>query len=207
MSKILEINLPALTGSYKLIMPISVHCHTACNLVIWKPVALKHGETDWISIRIIMAKLMDRLADLLHDYQLFAPLVALVELEETSESWSQLTGDQDWHRGRFVIQSVKEDIKEVKERWLGPLRSVDYSPRRVTPDKFTLLLKEAVDAAKPPKGASTQLFSRYADNLVTSVENGNSAELSAAWQSELLSDINSLLGELVLEEIDNAGYF
>ncbi len=207
MSKILDVDLSVPTGAYKLITPISVHCHTACNLVVWKPVDLKHDEKDWGTIRIIMAKFMDRFADLLHDYQLHAPFVALIELKETSESWSHLTGDQDWHRGRFVVQSVERDIEEAKERWLGPLRSVDYSPHRVTPEEFTRLLKEAVHTAKPPKGADAQLFSRYADNLLTSVENSNPAELSAAWRSELLSDINSLLGESVLEGIGDAGYF
>lgn len=207
MSKILDVDLSGLIVADEKIVPIAVHCHTACNLVIWKPGALQYDETEWENIRIIMAKLMDRLADLLHDYQLFAPLVALVESKGTSGSWSRLTGDQDWHRGRFVIQSVEGNIKEAKERWLGPLMSMDYSPRRVTPEEFTRLLKEAVNTAKPPKGANAQLFSRYADNLVASVENGDSAELSSAWQAELLSDINSLLGKPLLEEIDDARYF
>ncbi|MEW8535829.1 MAG: hypothetical protein AB2565_12910 [Candidatus Thiodiazotropha endolucinida] len=207
MNKLLDVELSVPTETSKLIVPISVHCHTACNLVVWKPVDSETDERDWGAIRIIMAKLMDRLVDLLHDYQLFSPLVALIELQETSESWSHLTGDQDWHRGRFIVQSVKTDIEEAKERWLGPLKSVDYSPRRVTSVEFTRLLKEAVHSAKPPKGADATLFSRYADNLMISVESDKSDEFGIAWRSELISDINSLLGEQVLEGVNDVGYF
>ena len=56
-------------------------------------------------IKKYVARLMDRLADLMHDYQKFAPLVSLIDMQKQSSSWLQLMGDQDWHRGRFALQA------------------------------------------------------------------------------------------------------
>jgi hypothetical protein len=205
MNTILDVELQTLESSYPFIMPISIHSHTACNLVIWKAMITSDQEADWSEIKRTVARLMDRLADLLHDYQKFAPLVALIELQAQSDVWSTLMGDQDWHRGRFVMQAVKtykgQTVEESKKRWLGPLRKGSYEPRRITDEDFSTLLKETLKLSTPPKGADVRLFSRYSDNLITAVNKGNASEMAFSWRNELLNDVNNLLGRDILEDV------
>jgi hypothetical protein len=189
---------PAREGIY----PVSVHCHSACNLVIWWADS-NPNEEKMIEVKKYVARLMDRLADLMHDYQKFAPLVALIDMQENSASWLQLMGDQDWHRGRFVLQAVRsfegESVEDVKNRWLGALSSSEYTPRRITAEDFSSALSEAVESAKPPRGVEPQLFARFADILKVSVDAGEDYSVAQSWQDELVKDINNLLGRPVLE--------
>ncbi|WP_339897898.1 hypothetical protein [uncultured Gilvimarinus sp.] len=186
------------------IYPVSVHCHSACNLVIWRADS-NPNEEKMIEVKKYVARLMDRLADLMHDYQKFAPLVALIDMQENSASWLQLMGDQDWHRGRFVLQAVRsfegKSVEDVKSRWLGALSSSEYTPRRITAEDFSSALSEAVESAKPPRGVEPQLFARFADILKVSVDAGEDYSVAQSWQDELVKDINNLLGRPVLEAI------
>jgi len=120
MDTILDVRLQTKEGDCPFIMPVSIHCHAACNLIVWKSLFQSDDTADWSEIKKTVARVMDRLADLLHDYQQFAPLVALVELQSVSAQWDQLMGDQDWHRGRFIMQGVKvyngQNIDQVKTR-------------------------------------------------------------------------------------------
>jgi len=181
---------------------VSVHCHSACNLVIWRadsnPKKEKMGE-----VKKNVARLMDRLADLMHDYQKFAPLVALIDMQENSTSLLQLMGDQDWHRGRFALQAVRsfegKSVEEAKSRWLGALSSSEYTPRKITAEDFSSALSYAVESAKPPGGVEPQLFTRFADILKVSIDAGKNDSVAQSWQDELVKDINDLLGRPVLE--------
>ncbi len=202
MEPILNIELQLKDAVESSVWPVSVHCHSACNLVVWKTTTVP--ESNWGQVKKSIARMMDRLADLMHDYQQFAPLVALIELQEESPEWGQLMGDQDWHRGRFVLQAAKsykgQSIEQVRARWLGPLMTNQYTPRRITEDDFTAGLNEALDSAKPPRGIDQHLYSRYAANLKSSIDSGQSAKMASQWQGELLADINNLLGKSFLEE-------
>lgn len=184
------------------INPVSVHCHSACNLVIWRAGSDPNQE-GMGEIKKYIARLMDRLADLLHDYQKFAPLVALIDMQEKSASWLQLMGDQDWHRGRFALQAVRSfegmSVEDAKKRWLGALASSEYTARKITAEDFSSALYEAVENAKPPRGVEPQLFNRFADILKVSVDAGESYSAAQNWQEELIKDINDLLGRPVLE--------
>jgi hypothetical protein len=201
MEPILKIELQLKDADKSSVWPVSVHCHSACNLVVWKTV--KVPESNWGEVKKSVARMMDQLADLMHDYQQFAPLVALIELQEDSPKWDQIMGDQDWHRGRFVLQAVKsykdQSIEQVRDRWLGPLMTSQYTPRRITEDDFISGLNEALDSAKPPQGVDSHLYSRYAANLKSSIDSGQSAKMAHHWQRELLEDINNLLGKSFLE--------
>ncbi len=184
------------------IYPVSVHCHSACNLVIWKANS-KPDDSEMGEAKKYVARLMDRLADLMHDYQKFAPLVALIDMKENSAPLLQLMGDQDWHRGRFVLQAVRsfdgKSVEEAKNRWLGALSSSEYTPRRITAEDFSSTLSEAVARAKAPRGVEPQLFTRFADILKASVDAGENNSVAESWQNELVMDINDLLGKPVLE--------
>lgn len=184
------------------IYPVSVHCHSACNLVIWRA-GSNPDEEKMREVKKYVARLMDRLADLMHDYQKFAPLVALIDMQENSASWLQLMGDQDWHRGRFVLQAVRsfagKSVEDAKNRWLGALSSSEYTPRRITAEDFSSALSEAVESAKSPRGVEPQLFTRFADILKVSVDAGENYSVAQSWQDELVKDINDLLGRPVLE--------
>ncbi|MAD17986.1 MAG: hypothetical protein CL579_18270 [Alteromonadaceae bacterium] len=186
------------------IYPVSVHCHSACNLVVWRANS-DPGEEEMGQLKKYVARLMDRLADLMHDYQKFAPLVALIDLKVSSASWLQLMGDQDWHRGRFALQAVKsfegKSVEDAKHRWLGALSSSAYTPRKITAEDFSYALSEAVKNAKPPRSVEPQLFARFADILKASVDAGESYSVAQSWQDELVEDINNLLGKPVLEVI------
>src|SRR5690554_5941616 len=202
MESLLNISFEGCESAKRDIYPVSVHCHSSCNLVIWRadsnPDEEKMGE-----IKKYVARLMDRLADLMHDYQKFAPLVALIDMQQNSASWLQLMGDQDWHRGRFVLQAVRsfegKSVEDAKNRWLGALSSSEYTPRRITAEDFSSALSEAVESAKPPRGVEPQLFARFADVLKVSVSAGESDSVAQSWQDELVKDINNLLGKPVLE--------
>lgn len=196
----IEFSLPKNDGLE--IWPLSMHCRTECNLVIWK--AAEKKEIDWDEARKVIASLMDRLADLMHDYQKFGPFVALVYVPTKLAGWSELMGDQDWHRGRFVLQEVRayrgQTIESAKERWLGSLHSTQYKPRKITKDDFFSALNTKLDTAKVPDGVDRALFNRYADNLMYAIQKGQPSMLSAQWQSELAANINNLLGKPVVEE-------
>ena len=154
-------------------------------------------------IKKYVARLMDRLADLMHDYQKFAPLVSLIDMQKQSSSWLQLMGDQDWHRGRFALQAVRsfegKSVEDAKNRWLGALASSEYTAREIRAEDFSTALYEAVKNAKPPRGVEPQLFNRFADILKVSVDAAESYSVAQSWQEELIKDINDLLGKPVLE--------
>tara|TARA_R110000850_G_scaffold36032_24_gene95647 strand:+ start:1754 stop:2377 length:624 start_codon:yes stop_codon:yes gene_type:complete len=204
MESLLNISFGGCEPAREDIYPVSVHCHSACNLVIWRADS-NPNEEKMIEVKKYVARLMDRLADLMHDYQKFAPLVALIDMQENSASWLQLMGDQDWHRGRFVLQAVRsfegKSVEDVKSRWLGALSSSEYTPRRITAEDFSSALSEAVESAKPPRGVEPQLFARFADILKVSVDAGEDYSVAQSWQDELVKDINNLLGRPVLEAI------
>lgn len=201
MNSAININFEECKLARKDIYPVSIHCCSACNLVVWRSES-DPGE-QWDEVKRYLARLMDRLADLLHDYQQFAPLVALIDIRVESSSWSQVMGDQDWHRGRFVLQGVKpygrKSVEEAKSRWLGAMQVDEYIPRRITVEDFSASLTDAVKVAKPPKGVEPQLFSRYADILKSSIDAGGASSVADQWQNELMRDINNLLGRAVLE--------
>lgn len=202
MESLLEINFTDCSPARRDIYPVSVHCHSACNLVVWRADS-NPSEEEMVELKKYVARLMDRLADLMHDYQKFAPLVALIDMHEDSYSWLQLMGDQDWHRGRFVLQAVRsfegKSVKDAEKRWLGALSSTEYTPRRITAQDFSSVLSEAVKNAKPPRGVEPQLFTRFTDILKVSVDTGENDSVAQSWQDELVKDINDLLGKPVLE--------
>ena len=202
MESLLEISFTDCSPARRDIYLVSVHCHSACNLVVWQADS-NPSEKEMVELKKYVARLMDRLADLMHDYQKFAPLVALIDMHKDSASWLQLMGDQDWHRGRFVLQAVRsfegKSVEDAKKRWLGELASTEYSPRRITAQDFSSVLSEAVKNAKPPRGVEPQLFTRFTDILKVSVDNGENDSVAQSWQDELVKDINDLLGKPVLE--------
>lgn len=202
MESLLEISFEDCEQARGDINIVSVHCHSACNLVVWRADS-DPSEEEMGDLKKYVARLMDRLADLMHDYQKFAPLVALIDMKKNSASWLQLMGDQDWHRGRFVLQAVRsfdgKSVEDAKNRWLGALSSTEYTPRKITAEDFSSVLSEAVINAKPPKDVEPQLFTRFADILKVSVEAGKNYSVAQRWQDELVQDINDLLGKPVLE--------
>lgn len=201
MDALLNVEFGELEQARKDIYPVSVHCHSSCNLVVWRAESDPKKERE--EIRKYVARLMDRLADLMHDYQKFSPLVALIDLQVKSDYWLQLMGDQDWHRGRFVLQAVRtfegKSVEQAKNRWLGAPSISEYTPRRITTADFSAALANAVEMAKPPKGIEPQLFARYADLLKDSVAGGTRYSVAENWQEELVKDINNLIGKPVLE--------
>ncbi|ARU26065.1 hypothetical protein [Cellvibrio sp. PSBB006] len=201
MDALLNIEFGEREQARKDIYPVSVHCHSSCNLVVWR--AESDPKKERGEIRKYVARLMDRLADLMHDYQKFSPLVALIDLQVKSDYWLQLMGDQDWHRGRFVLQAVRtfegKCVEQAKSRWLGAPSISEYKPRRITTADFSTALTNAVEMAKPPRGIEPQLFTRYADLLKDSVAGGTSYGVAENWQEELVKDINNLIGKPVLE--------
>jgi hypothetical protein len=203
MKNILDIELSQSENSSEQIIPISVHCRSVCNLLVFKTQIKSSEQVDWNHIKIKFARLIDRLSDLLRDYQQFAPLIILVEVEEQMDEWNQLMGDQDWHRGRFVMQEVKiykgQTTNEVKNRWLSPLKTGGYNPVKITSENLSKLVKEALVYSNPPKGASPQMFSRYVENIIWLLETDSSWQFSMFWRDEILEDINNVLGYELFE--------
>lgn len=194
-------------SKHKLIQLKAINIGSSCNLVLWKSSVVQE-EDGWVTeVKMVLAKTMDRIADLLHDYQKFSPLITLIEIQDCADQWNALAGDQDWHRGRFVVQTVDlsagENIDEVIHRWLGPIRNGSYHPRKITNDDFKKSVAESLKFAKAPKGSSQLLFSRYADNLVNALDLDVPGQMTLRWGDELLNDVNNLLGKPVLGNIEN----
>jgi hypothetical protein len=208
MNNILDIELPQPENNTEQVIPISVHCRSVCNLLIFKSQIEFGANIDWNDIKITFARLIDRLSDLLRDYQQFSPLIILVEVEHQIDEWNQLMGDQDWHRGRFVMQEVKlykgQTTDEIKKRWLSPLKTGGYNPVKITAEGLSKLVKEALVYSNPPKGSSPQMFSRYVENLIFTLETDDSWQFSIFWRDELLKDINNVLGYELVEEYNLA---
>ncbi len=208
MNNILDIELPQPENNTEQVIPISVHCSSVCNLLIFRSQIQSGEKVDWNDIKIIFARLIDRLSDLLRDYQQFSPLIILVEVEQPIDEWNQLMGDQDWHRGRFVMQEVKlykgQTTDEIKQRWLSPLKTGGYNPVKITAEGLSKLVKEALVYSNPPKGSSPQMFDRYVENLIFVLEESESWQFSIFWRDELLKDINNVLGYELVEGHDFA---
>ncbi|KGJ90713.1 hypothetical protein [Colwellia psychrerythraea] len=208
MNNILDIELPQSENNTEQVIPISVHCSSVCNLLIFRSQIQSGEKVDWNDIKIIFARLIDRLSDLLRDYQQFSPLIILVEVEQPIDEWNQLMGDQDWHRGRFVMQEVKlykgQTTDEIKQRWLSPLKTGGYNPVKITAEGLSKLVKEALVYSNPPKGSSPQMFDRYVENLIFVLEESESWQFSIFWRDELLKDINNVLGYELVEGHDFA---
>jgi hypothetical protein len=198
----IKIELTEPQSEVLIIRPVSVHTRSACNLVVWESKA-KGDEEDWRDIKATIAKLMDRLLDIMRDYQEYAPFIALVDVKEESKEWKKLMGDQDWHRGRFILQEIRsyagQSIKEVKDRWLGPLQKAQYKPRKISNEDFIKELMRASKDSKAPNGAEASLYERYVINLKDSIEEGRPNNFMEIWLDELVRDINSLVGESILE--------
>lgn len=194
-------------NEHKLIQLKSVYVGPSCNLVLWKSLGATN-EGDWVAdVKLALAKTMDRVADLLHDYQKFSPLVTLIEIQDFADQWNELAGDQDWHRGRFVVQcidkSAGKNTDDIINRWLGPIRNISYHPRKVTNDDFKKSVMESIKFAKAPKGSSQLLFSRYADNLVNALDFDMPSQMTSRWSDELVDDLNNLLGKSILGDMEN----
>ena len=179
----------------------TVYVGPSCNLVIWQAEDILEG--DWmVEVKRVLAKTMDNIADLLHDYQKFAPLVTLIKIRSSAERWNELAGDQDWHRGRFVVQyidsSTGKSIDEAIHRWLGPIRVGSYHARKITIDDFKKSVAESVNFSRPPKGASKLLFSRYSDNLIKALDADSPGKMSLNWGKEIINDVNNLLEQPLL---------
>lgn len=201
MKAILDVEIDKRKGD---VLLVSIHCHPDCNLVYWKSLVKSDDQVDWHEIKGNVARIMDQLSDILRDYHQFGPLVALVELPVASVIWAKIMGDQDWHRGRFVMQSVKtydgQEFEQVKMRWLGSLSTTKYIPRKITSNDFIRLLHSASENVKPPKDSDAQLFGRYVEILSGSVESGTPEKMAELWMNELARVVNNLLGKPIFEE-------
>lgn len=210
-----SIELGKVADSTLPVLPVSVHCSPACNLVVWSSPNDKNDDMNWVKVRFFIAQKMDQLADLLRDLQWFSPLVAIIDTKEKldkdlKKEWEQLAGDQDWHRGRFIVQiaNIKEfpTVDDLKRSWLGPLQVTPYTPKKIDNNRFKELLLEAIPTAKIPTGVDSQLFSRYTDNVLQALEENKEEQMTEQWQQEIASDLNNLLGKSFFEGINNDAY-
>jgi hypothetical protein len=194
------------------VMPISVHCSSTCNLVIWLSPKIEVDKIVWTEVRFDIALKMDQLADLLRDHQYFSPLIAIIDIDDCTEEnvrneWLQLTGDQDWHRGRFIVQIANTKsyptVKEHIEKWTGALQVKPYSPKKIDNNRFKELILDAIPSAKIPTGIDPQLFARYTDNVFKTLEHGQVEKMAENWKQEIVDDLNNLLGTNFFEGTNN----
>jgi len=86
----------------------------------------------------ILAKRLRETGDLCASFGLTLPVVGIVELKEDDDKFKEAVeekaGDQDWHRGDFVLLCARSDeiIQEV-ERVLGGIDQVLSSPYLIKP--------------------------------------------------------------------------
>jgi hypothetical protein len=194
------------------VIPISVHCSSACNLVIWLSPKIEDDKIIWTDVRFDIAQKMDQLADLLRDHQYFSPLIAVIDIDDCKDEnlrneWLQLTGDQDWHRGRFIVKIANTKgyptVKELIDKWTGALQVKPYSPKKIDNNRFKELLLDAIPSAIIPAGIDHQLFGRYTDNVLKTLEHGQVDKMAQKWQQEIVDDLNNLLGTSFFKGTNN----
>lgn len=197
------------------VTPISLSCSSSCNVFVWATgdvcAKSEHETTVHLEqLKANVAKGMDQCADLLRDYQWFSPCIALIDATNSTKfvkELKELAGDQDWHRGRFVVQiatGVKgQSVEEIKNRWLGELQTSSYVPQRIDSERFKVLLEETVSLVKAPTGVDPSIFQRYVSQVREAMSDNKPEQMALSWQKELSENLNSLLGQHFFEENAN----
>lgn len=192
------------------VMPVSLSCSMACNVFVWTIVESTDPTTAFNQLKTTIAKGMDQCADLLRDYQWFSPCIAVIDAGVSTAilpELKQLAGDQDWHRGRFVVQIATGDneqtVESIKNRWLGALETASYTPQRIDLKKFKSLLEDAILNSKPPAAVDAIIYQRYTSQVRKAIEDNKPEQMASNWEQELLADLNSLLGQSFFEGTNN----
>ncbi|HAS3655850.1 TPA: hypothetical protein I6199_002792 [Vibrio cholerae] len=188
-----------------LITPISLSCSSSCNVFVWATsvhTASEHLE----QLKANVAKGMDQCADLLRDYQWFSPCIAVIDATKSTQiakELKELAGDQDWHRGRFVVQIASSEmgqtVEEIKNRWLGDLQSASYTPKRIDLATFKTMLEETIPLLKTPVGVEPSIFQRYVSQVKGAMADNKPEQMANSWQQELSDNLNSILGQHFFE--------
>ncbi|ELJ8443622.1 hypothetical protein RUK59_001241 [Vibrio cholerae] len=187
------------------VVPVSLSLSSSCNVFVWA--AGGHTTAEHLEqLKANVAKGMDQCADLLRDYQWFSPCIAVVDVAKSNnieDELKELAGDQDWHRGRFVVQIASGDkgqtVEEIKNRWLGDLQSASYTPKRIDLAKFKTLLEETIPQVKAPVGVEPSIFQRYVSQVQGAMADNKPEQMANSWQQELRDNLNSLLGQHFFE--------
>ncbi|ENS4992864.1 hypothetical protein L4F31_16210 [Vibrio paracholerae] len=187
------------------VTPISLSCSSSCNVFVWatsEHTAAEHLE----QLKANVAKGMDQCADLLRDYQWFSPCIAVIDATKSTQfmkEFKELAGDQDWHRGRFVVQIASSEkdqtVEEIKNRWLGDLQSASYKPKRIDLETFKTLIEETIPLVKAPVGVDPTIFQRYVSQVLDAMADNKPEQMANSWQQELRDNLNSLLGQHFFE--------
>lgn len=187
------------------VTPISLSCSSSCNVFVWatgENTTAEHLE----QLKANVAKGMDQCADLLRDYQWFSPCIAVIDVAKSNDiedELKELAGDQDWHRGRFVVQIASSEkgqtVEEIKNRWLGALQTTLYAPQRIDAEKFKALLEETIPLVKAPAGVDPTIFQRYVSQVRDAMSENKPEQIAHSWQQELSENLNSLLGQNFFE--------
>ena len=187
------------------VVPVSLSLSSSCNVFVWA--AGEHTTAEHLEqLKANVAKGMDQCADLLRDYQWFSPCIAVVNTVKSTKILNELkepAGDQDWHRGRFVVQIATgekgETVEEIKNRWLGVLQTTSYAPKRIDLAKFKTLLEETISLVKAPVGVDPTIFQRYVSQVRDAMADNKPEQMANSWQQELRDNLNSLLGQNFFE--------
>lgn len=188
-----------------IVTPISLSCSSSCNVFVWA--TSEHTTTEHLEqLKAKVAKGMDQCADLLCDYQWFSPCIAVIDATNSIQfvkEFKELAGDQDWHRGRFVVQIASSEkgqtVEEIKNRWLGDLQSASYTPKRIDLETFKTLLEETIPLVKAPVGVEPSIFQRYVSQVQGAMADNKPEQMANSWQQELSDNLNSLLGQNFFE--------
>ncbi|GHW53998.1 hypothetical protein [Vibrio cholerae] len=188
-----------------LITPISLSCSSSCNVFVWA--TSEHTASEHLEqLKANVAKGMDQCADLLRDYQWFSPCIAVIDATKSTQiakELKELAGDQDWHRGRFVVQIASSEmgqtVEEIKNRWLGDLQSASYTPKRIDLATFKTMLEETIPLLKTPVGVEPSIFQRYVSQVKGAMADNKPEQMANSWQQELSDNLNSILGQHFFE--------
>lgn len=205
----IEFGLPSTAET--VVTPISLSCSSSCNVFVWETgdvwAKSEHETTEHLEqLKANVAKGMDQCADLLRDYQWFSPCIAVIDATNSTQfvkELKELAGDQDWHRGRFVVQIASnakgQTVEEIKNRWLGDLQSASYTPKRIDLATFKTLLEETIPLVKAPVGVEPSIFQRYVSQVQGAIADNRPEQMANSWQQELRDNLNSLLGQHFFE--------
>ncbi|EKJ1028506.1 hypothetical protein PIF54_001081 [Vibrio cholerae] len=199
----IEFGLPSTAET--VVTPISLSCSSSCNVFVWVTGENITAE-DLEQLKANVAKGMDQCADLLRDYQWFSPCIAVIDATNSTQfvkEFKELAGDQDWHRGRFVVQIASskkgQTVEEIKNRWLGDLQIASYTPKRIDLATFKTLLEETILQVKAPVGVEPSIFQRYVSQVREAMADSKPEQMANSWQQELSDNLNSILGQHFFE--------
>lgn len=137
------------------------------------------------------------LGDALKFIGVTVPIIIIVEyFEDTDDTWHEIAGDQDWHRGDFAIIPCKNsnDAGEMFEDVSKKAFNFDkYTIHPVSSDQISQYLYDEINRILSSNKIEQKLHVTIIKNIADCLKNDEDTEKAFnLWKSEIEKSINSI---------------